>query len=62
MVPILNYVVQELLLDMLLDKVRPRTFSDHGSVRILKREDGISFFVRHIDVRLVVVRRHRGQG
>ena len=47
MVPKLNCVVRGLLLDMLLDKVRPRTFAGHGRVRILEREDDISFFVRH---------------
>ena len=62
MVPKLNCVVRGLLLDMLLDKVRPRTFAGHGIVRILEHEDDISFFVRHIDARLSVVRRHHEQG
>ena len=62
MVPNLNDVVRELLLGMLLDKVRPRTFAGHGRVRILEREDDISFFVRNIDGRLAVLRRHHEQG
>ena len=55
MVPNLNCVVPELFMDILLDKVRPRMFAGHGRVRILERKDEISFFVRHIDGRLVVV-------
>ena len=62
MVTKLNCVVRGLLLDMLLDKVRPRTFAGHGRVRILERKDDISFFVRHIDGQLAVVRRHHEQG
>ena len=62
MVPKLNCVVRELFLDMLLEKVRPRTFAGHGIVPILEREDNISFSVRHIDGRLAVVRRHHEQG
>ena len=62
MVPNLNCVVRGLLLDMLLDKVLPRTFAGHGRVRILEREDDISFFVRRIAGRLAVVMRHHGQG
>ena len=62
MVPNLNCVVREMFLDVLLDKVRPRTFAGHGRERILDREDDIFFFARHIDGRFAVVRRHRGQG
>ena len=62
MVPSFNCVVRRLLLDLLLDKVRPRTFAGHGRVRILEREDDISFFVRHIDGRLAVLRWHHEQG
>ena len=62
MVRNLNCVVRGLLLDMLLDKVRPRTFAGPGRVRILEREYDISLFVRHIDGLLAVVRRHHEQG
>ena len=61
MVPNLNCVVREMLLDMLLDKVHPRTFAGHGRVRIPERKDEISFLIEHIDGRLDVVRRHHGK-
>ena len=45
---------------MLLDKTRLRTPAGHGEMCILEREDDVSFFVQHIDSRLVVVRGSTG--
>ena len=45
-----------------VDKTCPRAPAGHGGMRILEREDDISFFVQHIDGRLLVVRRRRGHG